>query len=159
METGETQHDSTPRWEAIAEEFLAPVPLEEVVQPRRPNSIADPIGYMRSRDPRRAAEMQQRRDNLVAQRDLSAQDPRLRSFRMGSTIGAPVETAPPEKISASLRQARRLVGIVRDANRGWPELAKRNPELAAEFRAETQAILDCKRRAASDSDLLDMRID
>lgn len=56
-------------------------------------------------------------------------------------------------------QAERLIAIVADANQGWPELAKRNPELARKLRAEQQAIADCRRRAATNRRILDMRLD
>lgn len=57
------------------------------------------------------------------------------------------------------QQALRLVAIAKDANRGWPELTRTNPKLATEFKKETKAIADAKRRAQTDRTLLEMRLD
>lgn len=57
------------------------------------------------------------------------------------------------------RQALRMLAVIDDASRGWPELAKINPELAAQFRQETKDIADAPRRAQANRSLMDMRLD
>ena len=140
MSTDKELSDSTPRWEVFVDDFQAKTPVEQIRPRKRTNSIADPIGYMRLVNPKRAREMQARRDNLVAQRELSAIDPRVRDFRMGSNV-APEQDPTQLDAITRLRDARRLVAIARDSVNGWPELAKTNPEQAAEFRAEHEAIV------------------
>lgn len=51
-----------------------------------------------------------------------------------------------------------LALVALDANRGWPELKKRNPALYKEITDEQQAVADCRRRAAVNRELLDMRL-
>jgi hypothetical protein len=65
------------------------------------------------------------------------------------------EGSPSSSIST---QARRVIETIEDANRGWPELGKRNPRLARRFRAGQKAVASTVRRAQTNSDLLDMRL-
>lgn len=65
-------------------------------------------------------------------------------------------------MKADDKQARRstiMLDTIVDANNGFPELRKRNPKLYAEITAQQQAVADCRRRAATNRDLLDMRLD
>ena len=57
------------------------------------------------------------------------------------------------------RQADRLMEVVADANAGWPALKKRNPKLYKQITDEQREVAECRRRAAMNRDLLEMRLD
>jgi|tagenome__1003787_1003787.scaffolds.fasta_scaffold17868779_2 hypothetical protein len=55
------------------------------------------------------------------------------------------------------RRSSLMVDTVIDANNGFPELRKRNPELYKEITERQQAVAACRRRAAN-SPILRMKI-
>lgn len=69
------------------------------------------------------------------------------------------DPGPVPSRSDSRRQARVIMDTIADFNRGLPELRKTNPELAERITREQQEVADCRRRAAMNRDLLDMRLD
>jgi hypothetical protein len=64
--------------------------------------------------------------------------------------------AEERKERSSEGQARRLIEIAADFQGA---LRKLPPEVAEKYRREQEAVADCRRRAAQNRDLLDMRLD
>ena len=65
-EFAERTHAPTLIGEAWHEKFAGTLP-----EPKPINAIADPVGFARQSDPRKARAMQARRDNVVSQRDAA----------------------------------------------------------------------------------------
>jgi hypothetical protein len=58
-----------------------------------------------------------------------------------------------------LKQARSLLAVALDANRGFPQLRKNNPELYRKITDEQHEVAEKRRRAQNNPDILDMRLD
>jgi hypothetical protein len=65
----------------------------------------------------------------------------------------------PEPSNESRSAASILIKTVLDFNNGLQNLRRTNPELYKKFTDEQHAVADCSRRAGSNPDILDMRLD
>jgi hypothetical protein len=65
----------------------------------------------------------------------------------------------PEPSNESRSAASILIKTLLDFNNGLQNLRRTNPELYKKITDEQQAVADCSRRAGSNPDILDMRLD